>query len=412
MPAQATAAPANKQAPVQKRPFLTGTQAVIEGADYDQTVSTAGGSFSPWALTGTGFLKEIILDLLYTVSSNAVATVATTENFPFNILGNIALLDLNGEIIFGGFDSYSAFLAMKYGGYRNYGDPATDPTTYEVALTSTNAAASSFHWILRIPIEIVQRDPIGPLASVNNTAALQVQMTVNSSANLYTTAPTTFGSLRVRGTQSFYWQPKDVDKHGRPIANQPVASGTTQYWQQTSYNMTAGTNNVNLPGFLGYPFRTYLFELVRASGTRANGAQDWPDPLVSLKYEANLLISNYQKGIWQHQMAQDYGYPNPNAFGTSSADTRLATVAAPPGTTATAVIPGLENGVFVLNFNKDFAFGKPGSETRRTYLQTSQGGNWTFNGSLANAGTLFTLVNFIAPPGGQTGDPAALTGVR
>jgi hypothetical protein len=408
MPATGTnAPPQGKQAPAVKRPFLVGTQTVIEGGDYDQTVSTAGGSFPVWALTGTGFLKEIVLDLLYTVSGNAVATVAVTENFPFNILGNIQLNDLNGEPIFGPFDSYTAFLTNKYGGYGNYTDPATDPTTYMVALTSTNAAASSFHWILRIPLEIVQRDPIGPLASVNNTAALQVLMTLNTSANLYSAAPTTFGSLRVRGTQVFYWEPKQTDKMGRPVSDQPPASGTTQYWTQGNLSLSGGTNNVPLTTGLGYPWREYLFMLVRSSGTRANGAQDWPDPMVGIKYEANMLVSNLQKAVWQHQMARDYAYPNGNAFGTSSADTRLANVAS-VGTSTTAVIPGLENGVFVLNFNKDFAFGKPGSETRRTYLETSVGSNWIFNGSLANAGTLYSIVNYVAPPGGPKGDTAAL----
>ncbi len=123
-----------------------------------------------------------------------------------------------------------------------------------------------------------------------------------------------------------------------------------------------------------------------------------------------MLVSNLTKAQWKNRMARDYGYPNPNAFGTSAADTRLATVAAVPGTPATAVIPGLENGVYALNFNKDFAFGKPGSETGRTYLQTSEGSNFIFNGSLGNAGTLYCLVNTVAPPGGAKGDPAALTG--
>src|SRR5690348_12832769 len=144
MPAQATPAGA-KQAPVAKRSFLVGTQSVFEGNDYDQTVATAGGSFLPWALTATGFLKEIVLDFLYTVAGNAVATVAVTENYPFNILGNLQLNDINNEAIFGPFDSYTAMLTNKYGGYGNYEDPATAVDTYMVALTGTNAAASSFH---------------------------------------------------------------------------------------------------------------------------------------------------------------------------------------------------------------------------------------------------------------------------
>lgn len=412
MPAQAPAKQGGKtgQQPVPKRSFLVGTQTVVEGADYDQTVTNAGGAFPPWALTATGFLKEIVLDFLYTVSGNSVATVAVTENYPFNILGNIQLNDINNEAIFGPFDSYTAFLVNKYGGYANYEDPATAATTYMVALTSTNAAASSFHFTLSIPLEIVQRDPIGAVASVNNTAALTLYMTVNTSANLYSTPPTTFGSLRVRGTQVFYWEPKTTDKQGRPVSDKPPASGATQYWTQGSLVLSGGTNNTQINTGLGYPWRSYLFMLIRTSGTRANGDADWPDPLIGLKFEANLLISNYQKALWKWRMARDYGYPNPAAL-NAPADTRLANVAS-TSANPTAVIPGLENGVYALNWNKDFAFGKPGSETRRTYLQTAEGSNWIFNGSLGNGGTLYSIVNYVAPPGGSKGDPAALTGGR
>jgi len=89
--------------------------------------------------------------------------------------------------------------------------------------------------------------------------------------------------------------------------------------------------------------------------------------------------------------------------------TRFADVAA-VGTQATFTEPGLENGIKVLNFNKDFAFDKPGSETRRTYLVSSPGSNFIFNGSMGNAGTLYSIVNYVAPAGGNKGDTASLTG--
>ena len=149
--------------------------------------------------------------------------------------------------------------------------------------------------------------------------------------------------------------------------------------------------------------------LIRSAGTRANGELDWPDPLIGLKFEANMLISQYQKVQWNQRMARDYGYRNTNLQQTTPADVRFADVAA-VGTQATFVEPGLENGVKAINWNQDFAFQKPGSETRRTYLVTSPGSNWIFNGSLGNAGTLYSIVNYVAPAGGNKGDTASLTG--
>ena len=94
-------------------------------------------------------------------------------------------------------------------------------------------------------------------------------------------------------------------------------------------------------------------------------------------------------------MAASYGYTNPTA------DVRTA------GST-----PGKENGVYVLNFNRDFAFMKPGSETRRSYLITSPGSNFIFNGAIGGAGNLYSIVNYVAPGGATAakGNTAALTG--
>jgi hypothetical protein len=407
--APAATAAKGKQAPVRPRSFLVGTQEVIEGQDYDQTVAVYGGSFLNWALTATGWLKGIWLDVAISVAGNAVATVAATENYPFNILGNIQLNDVNNEAIFGPFDSYTAILVSKYGGYFNAEDPCTAATYYRVALTSTNAAAGSSHFSIWIPLEIVRRDPIGPVASVNNTAALTLVMSVNTSAALFSTPPTSAPSVRIRGTQLFYWEPKKADKAGRPIAQSPPAAGTTQYWTQGNLPLSGGTNNIQLPTALGYPWRTYLFMLIRSAGTRANGQLDWPDPLIGIKFEANMLYSQYQKVQWVQRMARDYGYRNTNLNQTTPADVRPADVAT-VGAQPTFVEPGLEDGVFIVNWNSDFAFGKPGSETRRTYLVTSPGSNWIFNGSLGNAGTLYSIVNYVAPAGGNKGDTASLTG--
>ena len=118
-PTAAPAKPSGKQQAPRPRSFLVGTQEVTEGQDYDQTVSVAGGSFPNWALTATGWLKGIWLDITGTTSGNAVATVTAAENYPFNILGNIQLNDINNEAIFGPFDSYTATLTNKYGGYFN-----------------------------------------------------------------------------------------------------------------------------------------------------------------------------------------------------------------------------------------------------------------------------------------------------
>lgn len=361
-----------------KRSFLVGTQTVYEGGDYDQTISSATGPFAatplpPWQLQSTGWLAR----LRFLITWTSTGGTGVTADGPFNLIGTVQLNDVNNEAIFGPFNGYVWYVINKYGGYYFADDPAT---TAAYAIT----AGTSGQFILTIPLEIVSRDPIGPIASVNNTAALAVLLATNP-ASTGIVGTLTASSLRVRGMQEFYWEPRKTDKQGRPIAGQPPADGTTQYWTQGSLPAPAGTINSQLITGLGYPFRQYLFMLYDSGGTRSVGESDWPDPVTGLKFEANFLLTQYSKAQWQQDISQSTGMTN------SAMDVRGA-----------GSIPGKENGVYALFFNKDFFLRRPGAETRRTYLVTSPGSNFIANMTLGGSGThtLYSVVNYVAPGGG------------
>lgn len=379
------AAPA--KAAAKPRSFLVGTQAVIESGDYDQTYTvTNAQNAQPWALQATGWLRGLML----LITGTGLTAGTSTADAPFIIFSNISLNDVNNEAIFGPFDGYTAFITNKYGGYLFSDDPATQSTFNLSGTTTTN----NFTFMLYIPLEIVSSVPLGPVASVNNTASLTLTMALNATSSVFTSTTGTL-TVRIRGTQSFYWEPKASDGQ-RPISQAPPAAGTTQYWTQGSYAI-AGSGLINAPLVtgLGYLFRQYFFMLRDASGSRANGETNWPDPLVGLKFEANFLLSNYPKVLWQTLISKMYGYES------ATADTRGA-----------GTIPGKENGFYPLNFNADFYLQHPGNETRRTYLVTSPGSNFIFNGNVGGAGTLYSIVNYIAPGGGAAArqNTAALTG--
>lgn len=370
------------------RSFLAGTQEVTEGGDYDQTVSP-GQTAPPWTLQATGWLRGLFL----TVKGTGLTAGTAEDDAPWSIFRSIELDDVNNEALFGPFDGYTAYLTNKYGGYQWVDDPGVSSVYSVSGTTSTN----NFTFVLWIPLEIVNRDPMGPVASVNNTASLTLRMTLADTADVFTTTTGTL-SVSIKGTQSFYWEPKKSDAAGNPISGAPFASGTTQYWTQGSVPVAgAGTINQQLITGLGYPFRTYLFLLRDNTGARSGGETNWPDPLTGLKFESNMLLSQYDKTLWQHVMSTMTGYTN------ATLDTRGA-----------GLTPGKESGVYGLFFNNDFAFRRPGSETRRKYLVTSPGSNFIFNGTIGGAGNLYTIVNYIAPGGGATGagNTAVLTGGR
>jgi hypothetical protein len=383
-----TAAPPKNQQQVRPRSFLVGTQEVWEGNDYDQTYTvTAAQNGVPWALTATGWLRGIFL----LVTGTGLTAGTAAADAPFNIFSNIELDDVNNEAIFGPFDGYTAFLTNIYGGYYFADNPAVAPN---FALSGTTSA-NNFTFVLYIPLEIVDRDPLGPVASVNNSASLTLRFSLNATATVFS-APTGTLVTRVRGTQDFYWEPKRQDAQGRPIQPEPPASGTTQYWTQGSYAIAgAGVINAPLVTGLGYPWREYLFLLRDNTGSRATGETNWPDPLIGIKFEANMLLTNINKALWQAIIGREYGYIG------GAADTRAA-----------GGVTGKENGLYPLNFNQDFFLHRPGGETRRGYLMTSPGSNFIFNGNIGGAGTLYSIVNYVAPGGGVSGrnNTASLTG--
>lgn len=379
------------QQQVRPRSFLVGTQEVTEGGDYEvtQTIDASQHALTPWQLQSTGWLRGLWL----LCKGTGLTAGTATADAPWSVFASIELDDVNNEAIFGPFDGYSAYVANKMGGYQFVDDPGVSSIYALSGTTSTN----NFTFALWIPLEIVARDPLGPVASVNNTASLTLKLTTAAVANVFTAVTGTL-SLNVKGTQSFYWEPKTMDKGGNPIAGSPPAAGTTQYWTQGSLPIAgSGTINSQLITGLGYPFRTYLFLLRDASGVRANGETNWPDPLIGLKFEANMLLSNLPKSLWQHMMAAMTGYTS------ATNDNRGA-----------GGVPGKEAGLYALWFSNDFAFRKPGSETRRKYLVTSPGSNFIFNGSVGGAGNLYSIVNYVAPGGGASGagNTAGLTGGR
>lgn len=382
---------ATPQAQVRTRSFLTGTQEVFEGGDYEatQVIDASGHDLAPWQLQSTGWLRGM---WLLCKGTGLTAGTATADN-PWSVFSRIELDDVNNEAIFGPFDGYTAYLTNKLGGYQWVDDPGISSVYTVSGTTSTN----NFTFVLWIPLEIVNRDPLGPVASVNNTASLTLRMSTNPIASVFTT-PTGTLTLSVKGTQSFYWEPKKADRQGNPISGAPPASGTTQYWTQGSTAIAgAGTINVQINTGLGYPFRNYLFLYRDNTGARSGGETNWPDPLIGLKFEANMLLSNLGKVLWQDYIARVTGYTN------ATFDQRGA-----------GLVPGKENGVYAMFFNNDFFLRKPGGETRRKYLATSPGSNFIFNANMGVAGNLYSIVNYVAPGGSaaNASNTAMLTGGR
>lgn len=375
--------PNGKAAPVQPRAFRVGVQSHDE-INYDQTVSTTASTQDLPVLNipPAGFLRGVYIVVEATTAGNA-ATVTFAQDGPFIAIDTIVLEDVNSAPIIGPFTGFDLFAVDKYGGYAFQDDPKVSPTY--TAITGAGATGGSFSFILRLPVELVNRDALGPLPNKSGTAMFKVRTRLSATATIYGTAPTAAPSVRVRMQQVDWWDPDETDMKGRPLAQNPPAVQTTQYWSKAPYTVNAGAVRQGLER-VGYLIRNLIFILRDNSGSRTVGETNWPDPFI-LQFEANILITRL-RAVWRHDIIRNYDYSG-FAQGGGTIDGGGAR----------------DSGVYVEPFCLDFGL-KPGAETRRGYLPTSPATRLEVQGTLGGSGaqTLTVLTNDVAP----ANDEAAL----
>lgn len=393
------------QQAVPSRAFRIGVQSTDE-IDYDVTNNLTAGTVDLPVLQipPAGFLQDIYILAEYAVAGNAVATVGVSEDYPWNLFDTITFEDVNNAPVVGPFSGWDLYILNKYGGYNFVNDPRLSPVYRLDTLTGTNATASSAAFVLRVPVELVQRDSLGALPNKSGTAMFKLRMRLAASGSVYTTPPTTLGSIRVRVQQADWWEPDSKDLKGRPLAQNPPAVQTTQYSSKVDYTLNAGSIRQKFDR-VGYLVRNLIFVLRDSSSTtkRANGEANFPDPFL-LRVEGNTLVTRL-RAIWRQRMASD-GY-----MGASPPGSVTATPASIGDnySGANIGIPSKDNGVYVLPFCKDFS-ALPGWETRRGYLSTSSAARIEAQGTIGGGGTnpyTFTVItNDVAP---ANGDDALLT---
>lgn len=373
----APAAPAAKGAPVAARPFRYGVQHVDEVA-FDQTVTLSGSTqqLNVYEIPSTGFLEYVDILVECTTSGNS-ANVTFAANGPFNVGDTVQFVDTNNQPIVGPFSFWELAMVNKYGGYTTNDDPRNN-AVYS-ATTGTGSTGGSFAFGLRVPLELVERDSLGSLPNKSASTPFKIKITISASTTPYGTPPTTAGSVRVRMIPKSYWQPQAADMFGNPLSQNPPGVNTTQYWQLSTFTIAAGNFAQQLSSSVGFPIRNLGFVLTDSNSSRSQGESDWPDPF-KLQLEANVIVDRIKK-IWQLEIARNFGYS------AAVGDAAL----------------GKDNGVYFETFCKDFTH-RPGWETRRGYLVTTDAMRLQARGSIGGSGahTLGVLTNYVAPGAGSS----------
>src|SRR5487761_898178 len=364
-------APAGKaaQAPV-LAPFRAGTQPTFKPSGYTQTnaLGTTAVELPDYQIGPTNLLRAIEIEVS-AVGVNATTSVAFNGDMPLGVLSTVNFQDSGGNSIIGSFDSYTLAMVMKYGGYApgTLGDPRQS-VVYS-ATTGTGSTAGSFNFVLRIPIEFIQRTGAGSLVNQTTQSPLTLSLTLTTTALVFSTAPATSCTVTVSVDLLGYW--KGANAAANPA---PKAAGTTQYWNRSSIQALNGASDFYAPQLgIGNPIRNFLW-LNYATGA-ARSTADFPSPL-TVNYKGNLLF-NFTTNQWKNQMSRWFGLTG------STADTG----------------PGLDTGVFAFPFNTDFGKGDVGAELMLSYLNTEVGDAIEFVGSWNASSTFYHVVNYLGVNG-------------
>lgn len=362
-----TAAPqgnTNKQAaPTILVPFTRASHEHLEPMqDVTQPITATSTALGPYDVPAYGYLRNIVLDV--SAFGGAGTSVTTKEDAPWNIISEIALIDVNGAPIVGPFSGYDLYLLNKFGGYSYASDPKQSPM-----YSAVGASTGNFRFCLRVPVEFSAREGLGALPNANAASTWKLRITLNPASQVYGTLPTTLPSVRVRMYLDAWSQPAQTDLKGNQTAQQPPAIGTTAYWSKTTMPVSSGYNTLRLPR-MGSLLRNLIFVFRDANGSRSVGDGNFPDT-PSLYWDTRLL-KTYQKDFWRHELFRKTGFSG-----------------------ALEAVNGLDNGVFVEDYAHDFD-GKIGGELRDQYLGTTQSTRYELTGTFGAAGTLTVLTNDVA----------------
>jgi hypothetical protein len=354
-----------------------------------------------YKLSPNGWLAGIWNLFQMTVSGNA-ATVAYANDAPFSLIFKVTFRDVGNREVFGPLTGYEWFTVNKWGGYfPGEPDPRNSANGYAAVAGVGGGAGGSFSFLLYLPLEIVYRDTLGEIENKSSSSSYTMEIYVDAAANVYGgptgggTAPTGTAtmSLRHRANLIGYTEPEATDSSGRPLAQQPPAAGTVQYWASETFNSAVGTQKYNQQNGIGYSIRNLAYIVYDASSTAANNTRangynytvaantavftggEFPDP-VTLAF-GKVQLFQRPIAMWANLMTKWFGL-----------------FTAPPDANGS-----LENGVLIQPFNREFDT-IAGNELRNGYLVTKAGNVLQISGTYVTQPTNTHIVtNYIVPPG-------------
>jgi len=214
-----------------------------------------------------GFLRYIDVEITGTTAGNAAA-VAFQADAPLNALSFIEFLPPSGDPPIVPHTSYQIALWNKYGAFSNR-PPFADVKSMPGFLATAGAGATggSFYFKIRIPFEL---DPVSGFGCITNSAANKsylLNLTITTSAALYSTAPTAAPTVRCVGWMYYWDEPQSQTRQGTQQVPGPLGLGSFSQLRLDTAPITAGDKYIKVNN-TGPVMRALGFVLRTAAGAR------------------------------------------------------------------------------------------------------------------------------------------------
>ncbi|MDE2040616.1 MAG: hypothetical protein KGJ45_11470 [Elusimicrobia bacterium] len=208
------------------------------------SVALASAQSAPQKFTvkGTGFMAALALHVYADASGNASTnSVAFAEDAPWNVFPQVTLEDSNGQILnLDGFSLYEANLIDKH-----YINRFLDQAASFIQTTGTGGTAGTFEFWIWIPIMLNHRDLSALLGNQDRAQEYTLTLVINSSSNIYGTAPTSLPTVKVDIYYENFALPPASSASGAKQAQLPPSYGLLHFLTTQVSDVAPGPGTQN-----------------------------------------------------------------------------------------------------------------------------------------------------------------------
>ena len=261
-------------------------------------------------ITGVGYFSG--LDLMVQIAgSTSSATIGWKEDAPWSAIQSLVVKDTNGDLV-NLASGYEGYLFSLYGRHQTATPASSTDTANIYSQSSTASGSSAGNALFHLPVNIAvnNRDLWGIVGNQDRAESYFIRDDIADSGSLYSTAPTTLGTVQITRIYRNYAVPGPVNANGDQQEQVPPKFGILHF-QTRSVNPTipaAGLIDHPLQR-LGYTIRA-LICILRVNSLRSSGETYAPTRISLLFGDQVVFTTTWQEQ--KQQMFERYGFDAPN----------------------------------------------------------------------------------------------------